>query len=162
MHVAWNILKWCIKADGKGRLRKGRMRTLHPAIIHPIIDTGFAPQILLHGGGAPGAWQRARNVSDKLGHLFWGCCCSTWGVGDKPGLTLSVAQLLIQFALPWEWMDGLDWAGQSLSCFLNCGQRSGKWKGFSQQPALSMIKLSLESASWISEERKWELYSELS
>lgn len=30
------------------------------------------------------------------------------GVGDKPGLTLSTAQLLVQFALPWEWIGWIE------------------------------------------------------
>lgn len=55
-----------------------------------------------------GHQELGRNVFDKLGHLFWGCCCSTWGVGDKPGLTLSTAQLLVQFALPWEWIGWIE------------------------------------------------------
>lgn len=72
---------------------------IHPNYGHRLCTTDIAAQWRGWGAG-----QRARNVSNKLGHLFQGCCCYTWEVGDKPGLALRTPQLLIQFAFPWEWV----------------------------------------------------------
>lgn len=90
---------------------------IHPNYRHRICTTEIAALWGMRG------WQRARNVSDKLGHLLQGWWCSTWEVGDKPGLTLrGTAADSICFSLG---MQRLGSAGQSLCC-LNCGQQ--KWE----------------------------------
>lgn len=96
MHKTWS-------KNAGSKKRQDEDTPLH-AIIHPNYRHRICTTDIAAPWGGRGAGQRARNVSNKLGHLFQGCCCYTWEVRDELGLTLRTAQLLIQFAFPWEWI----------------------------------------------------------